>query len=258
MIQALLLLALSQPSPQKLYLDGTAAFEAGDYARAESLYALALKGKPAEIEYLRAYGASLGAQGKFDAALQPLETACRQSAPSLPNRGLACYQWGRTLFHLRRYEDSLRAFDFAKESAPPTAQMYSARAQALDALGRAKEADADFRQALAESALRTPESAGIQLLYGNFLARQGLHDAAIWQFEQAIRKTPFNERLWEEKAKSLLALGQERLAVEALERALSHGVRKRETVLLLARVYQHLGQPEKAKAYLEEAGSKLP
>lgn len=219
MIRALLLLALSQPSPQKLYLEGTAAFEAGDFVRAETLYRQALKGEPAALEFERALGATIASQGRFQEAAPYLEKACRQSSPPLPNRGLACYQWGRTLFYLRQPADALEAFNKALQVSPFTAQMYSARAQALDSLGQAKEADYDFRHALAESALRSSESAGIQLVYGNFLARLGRHAAAIWQFEQAIRKAPFDPRIWKEKAKSLFAMGNEKQAAEALERA---------------------------------------
>ncbi len=256
MIRALLLLALSQPSPQKLYQEGTAAFEAGDFARAEALYQQALRGKPAELEYARALGASIASQSRFGEALPYLEKACRQSTPALPNRGLACYQWGRTLHYLQRYADAVEAYGLARQAAPFTAQMYFGRAQALDALGQLKEADYDYRHALAESALRLNESAVIQLAYGNFLARQGNHEAALWQFDQGIRKLPHEQRLWQEKAKSLLALGRDREAAESLERALAHGARNRETVLLLSRVYQKLGQNDKARIYSDEANGR--
>jgi tetratricopeptide (TPR) repeat protein len=256
MIRALLILALSQPSPQKLYQEGTAAFEAGDFARAEALYQQALRGKPAELEFARALGASIASQGRFADALPHLERACRHTTPALPNRGVACYQWGRTLYFLQRPADAIEAYGMARQASPFTAQMYLGRAQALDALGQVKEADYDYRHALAESALRNPESAVIQLAYGNFLARQGNHEAALWQFDQAIRKTPHEQRLWQEKAKSLLALGRAREAADALERALAHGSRNRETMLLLSRVYQGLGQNEKAQSYLDEANGK--
>lgn len=260
MIRALLLLALSQPSPQKLYQEGTAAFEAGDFVRAETLYRQALRGEPATLEFERALGATIASQGRFGEAIPHLEKACRQSMPPLPNRGLACYQWGRTLFYMQKPAEALEAYRMAKQAAPFTAQMYLGRAQALDALGQVKEADLEFRHALSESALRAQESAQIQLVYGNFLARQGKHDAAIWQFEQALRKAPFDQRIWQEKAKSLLAMGREKEAAEALERALAQGTasgsRNRETVLLLGRVYQRLGQADKARRFLDEADGK--
>lgn len=224
MIQALLLLALSQPSPPST---------------------------PGPHQA----GAALATQGRFAEAAPLLEQACR--APAAPERNLACYQWGRSLFYLKRHEEALAAYALAEQFGVFTPLMYLARAQSLDALGRRKEADYDYRHALATSALRPAESANIQLSYGNFLARQGEHAAAIWQFDQALRKDPADARLWREKARSLLALGQTAEAKAVLEQALDQGQRSRETLLLLGRIYQRLGQPDLAKSLIDEA-STLP
>ncbi len=250
MIWLLLFLALSQNQSDTLYQEGNHAFQASQFEVAVAKFRAAVNLRPDNPEFRRALGAALASQRRFVDALPHLERACR-TAPPL---ALACYQWGRTLFFLNRPAEALAAYELAAGSRAVEGRLHSARAQALDALGRHAEAAAEFRLALAEAALRPKESAETQLQYANFLARRGQHEAALWQFRQALRKTPFSSSLWEEQAKSQLALDRLTDAAESLEQALAHGPRKRDLVLLLAAVYARLGDEAKARTLLSEAG----
>lgn len=226
--------------------------EAGQFAAAIPALEKAARAHPEKPEFVRAYGAAVAASGDLEGALPHLERACRLR----PRLALACFQYGRTLYFLNRFDLALQAYEDAQAAQDMGATLYSARAQALEALGRSEEADLEYRKALADSALRAAQSADIQLKYGLFLYRRGMVEAALWQYEQAIRKTPHIGVLWREKARALLQLGREGEAAKALEQALAHGERKKENVLLLSRLYERLGEAQKAETLRREASEQ--
>lgn len=204
--------------------------------------------KPGVGEYWMALGMARAAEGKLEAALGPLEKACRSEA-RLPR---ACWQWGRVLQALGRHEEALAAMTRELRGYMDS-QMLVGRAMSQEAVGRLRAADADYRAALAESALRPKNSAEVQLRYAQFLMRGKKWEEALWQLRQALRKQPFVGQAWKEKAIVLLRLGRREEAVDALEQALAHGERTKENLLLLSRVYAEMGEREKAEVYEREA-----
>ena len=50
-----------------------------------------------------------------------------------------------------------------------------------------------------------------------------------------------------------MAVGRKEDAADALEQAIAHGERNRDNLLLLSRLYNELGNKEKAQSYKNEA-----
>lgn len=193
----------AEPLP-KAYLEGNAAFSKQDYPRALELYRQALAEDPENAEFLRSIGAVHGAQNNFAEARVWLEKSCQAKSPS----ALGCLQLGRTHYFENNFEAALTAIDRSISIKNLGARAAFARAQVLDRLNRNAEADLEYRKALADSALRPAESGEIQLVYANFLLRQGKPAAALWQLDQALRKRPEDARIQEERNKCLAALDQ--------------------------------------------------
>ena len=206
--------------------------------------------RPGVGEYWSLLGVAYAADGDLEMAIPNLKKACE----AVPRPARACFQYGRVLHLSNRFDEALKAYEMTPKGAEDS-NLYAAKAQSYEALGKVKEADRAFRLALSESALRQVVSAQVQLRYGLFLYRQGGMEAALWQFEQAVRKQPLWGAAWREKGRALLQLDREREAAEALEQAIAHGERNRENLLLLSRLYQRLGDATKAEEFRLDAAT---
>ncbi len=204
--------------------------------------------RPAVGEYWSLLGVAYAADGDLEMAVPNLKKACE----AVPRPTRACFQYGRVLHLTNRFDEALKAYEMTPKGAEDS-NLYSAKAQSYEALGKVKDADRAFRLALSESALHQGVSSQVQLRYGLFLYRQGSMEAALWQFEQAIRKQPLWGAAWREKGRALLQLDREREAAEALEQAIAHGERNRENLLLLSRLYFRLGDATKAEEFKLDA-----
>lgn len=234
---------MSQP-PDPKFTAATTLLQQQRYSEAIEILTALTAARPTEGEYWFALGIAHAANNQPQQAIEPLSRAC-QSSPKPPR---ACYNLGRVHQQLNQHELALAAFGTAEDS-----QSHTAKAQSYEALGRKREADIAYRAALAESALRPKNSAAIQLRYSQFLIQSGNPEAALWQLNQAIRKQPFEGLAWLEKTRALLELRRAAEAADALEQAIAHGQRNRENLMLLSRIYESLGDNEKARSYREEA-----
>ncbi len=249
MILCLLLLASQfDPKFSPKFAEASRLLEKQDYSTAARLLEELTQEKPEVGDYWHALGMAKAASGDLPASLAPLERACK--ADFKPAR--ACYQWGKILQSLGKHAEAVAAIS-AGPRGGTDAQSLSARAVSLEVLGEFKGADNDYRAALAESALRPKNSAEVQLRYAQFLMRQGQFEAALWQFQQLLRKQPFMGLAWRDRGVALLQLNRLEEAVDALEQAIAHGERKKENLMLLSQIYGRLGNPEKAESYRREA-----
>lgn len=230
------------------YKEGLRAAEQKQLLLAIDGFRRAVREKPENAEYQRAFGVALAANGDPELAVKPLEKACLLDA-RLPE---ACYQYGRVLAQLNRHEIALAAYERGQLRGE-SASLFTARAQSLEALGQIRKADEAYRAALSESALRLEQSAQVQLLYAGFLSRHMLYDAALWQAEQSIRKRPLDGAAWVEKARILSNLDRPLEAIPALEQALAHGQRNRANLLFLAGLYSRTGNAVRAAQVRDEA-----
>lgn len=249
MIYWLLLLALQfNPDFSPKFQQASQLMRENRFAEAITLLEDLLRDKPASTEYNFALGLAHAASGNKPRALPYLHTACNTK----PTTTRACVYYGRLLQSLGRHKEAVAAYDLTP-SVGLTSEVHADRAVSHEFLGNLQAADADYRSALSESALRPANSAEVQLLYAKFLARQGKLESALWQLNQSLRKKPFNGAAWKEKAVTLIELGRNEEAVDALEQALSHGERTKANLLILSKLFQSLGDQAKADEYRKEA-----
>ncbi len=247
----LLLLALAlqyDPNLTPKYAEALRLMQEKRFAEAIGLLKPLTVSKPSVGDYWSALGVAYAGSGDLEMAIPSLKNACG----AMPRPVRACFQYGRVLHLTNRFEEALKAYEMTPKGFEDSG-LHLARAQSYEALGKLREADRSYRAALAESALRPTNSAEVQLRYGVFLYRQGSMEAALWQFEQTIRKSPQWGAAWREKGRALVQLEREREAAESLEQAIAHGERNRETLLLLSRLYTRLGEAEKAEEYRQDA-----
>lgn len=89
-----------------------------------------------------------------------------------------------------RWENAVSHFDRALEAAPDYVRARLGKAQTLEKMGRAPEAEFEYRQAL----LADPWSAETRLNYGVWCAVGGRREDARRLFEEGLRLTPNDER----------------------------------------------------------------
>jgi Flp pilus assembly protein TadD len=242
------MLSQYDPNLSPKFTEATRLLQAQKFPEAIALLENLTQEKPAVAEYWFALGIAYAANNNPQAALDPLDRACKAS----PRPPRACYHYGRILQGFNRHADAVAAFSAAGRNAEDSS-LLSAKAESLEQLNNIVEADHAYRAALAESALRPRNSAAIQLRYSQFLIRAGKFEAALWQLEQCIRKQPFEGLAWRTKAIVLIQLDRKAEAADALEQAIAHGQRNRENLSLLSRIYLALGDKEKAESYRLEA-----
>ena len=216
-----LLLMLQVGSADALYREGVRLFESGKPADAAKYLEKATTLAPANAQYWKVLGVTHAAQKDYAAALWPFQKACELS-PSLVD---ACYFYGRALYALDRYEPAIKALDRAMQFASSKPRSQLGKAQALEALGRAAQAETEYRAAGSE--VEAP------VLYGQFLFRAGRLDEALTILKTARPSEDSRYQL----GRVLYQLGRLDEAIANLEAAPN----KPEAKLLLEKAYRRLG-----------------
>jgi tetratricopeptide (TPR) repeat protein len=158
-----LALLISQAAERTAFDRGMAAFQARDWAAAESAFREAVAAKPRFARAWKLLGMVYAAQERYERALEPFERACDLD----PNEESACYYLGRTSYTLNRYEDARRAFERALESGRDLARIMHGFALTYEALGETQQAERSFREAI-----RTGDRQALTD-YASFLHREG-------------------------------------------------------------------------------------
>jgi tetratricopeptide (TPR) repeat protein len=234
---------------------GIAAFEQGNIAEAESLFAKAIKSCPTDAEARRRYAEALWQRGDASAAMGQLEEAARLA----PENSLLAIRMGEIYLALDRWENAARAADRAVAADHLNIQAWSLRARAMQAGGNQRGALADWQRALSldprnpqlleelalayqrvgqpERALTAvqalidtyppgEEPARVLHLQGIALASLARHDAAMDSYERAISIAGASPDLLCELGQSALASGQlaraQQAAAQALQLAPQH------------------------------------
>lgn len=123
---------------------GQAAFRVRDWPAAERHFAQALRDRPGSGAAHKWLGMTYAAQEKFTLAEAPLRRACQLDA-SDPD---SCYYWGRTLFALGRFEQSVAAYEKALKTNNRPGRTYLGLALSHEKLDRSAEAKRFFRLAV--------------------------------------------------------------------------------------------------------------
>lgn len=184
-------------------------------------------------------GIVFAAMGDYRSAVRPFEKACRMDAGE-PD---ACYYWGRALYALNRFEDSLVALGMARGGV--AWKLDTARGQAMDALGRA-EAEGVLRQALeARLKLDLPVVEPDPLLaLASFLHRQGRREEVMRLLAGAPQRYQKVAAYQYQHGRVLSGMQRWQKAAEALERAVGLEPGNAEAHGLLSRAYYRLGKDE--------------
>lgn len=188
LLLAVLALAMSWPSagrdPESL-ARAQAAFQQGDWPRAERECELALKEQPDNPRAYKLLGMVFVAQQRFENATAPLSRACALA----PRDELACYYVGRNYFALSEYEKSRVVLAKALADSPKSDRIKTGLGLTLEALGQAKEAERYLAEA-ARSGDAQPLSA-----YGEFLFRQGRVAESVPVLRRAGNREMLNRAL---------------------------------------------------------------
>ena len=191
-----------------------------------------------------ASGVSQAQRGDYLSAEPAFAEACGLD-PGLPD---ACYYLGRARYFLDRYEDALAPLrqSQASDRRQPPGRALTAIAQALEALGRADQAEAAFQQALATA----PRSAEPKTKYGLFLLRQGRAATAVGLLETAAQLDPASREATFELGRALFQLGRLEQALPHLRRAVSLDPKSAAVHTILAKIYRRLGLEADADRHL--------
>jgi len=156
--------------------------------------------------------------------------------PSDYDRGVALFQKG----------DHAAAVPYLRRAA----EAHPQDAQAWKALGKASEAEREFRgvMVLARNADAQP---GVAL--GLFLVRQGRFEEAIAQFDEVLKRFPSSSDAHLHLGRALLELGRLESAIPHLERAVALDAGSPQAHLLLAKAYVRSGRPAEAQPHFDVA-----
>jgi Flp pilus assembly protein TadD len=227
------------------YDQGVAFFQKGEFAQAIPYLTRATGTRPQDAQVWKALGVAYAAQSRYTDAEAPLRRACELN-PKLED---ACYYHARSLYALDRFDESLKVL----EPAPKTWKVRLAAAQALEALGRAGEAENEFRASLS---LVQNNDARPGIALGLFLLRQGRHQEAIAPLEIVAARFPSSAEAHLYLGRALLERGNTSGALPHLERAVALDPASAQAHLLLAKAYVRAGRTAEAQSHFAEASRR--
>lgn len=225
------------------YEQGVALFQKGDPAGAVAYLTRAAEAHPRDAQTWKALGVAYAAQKKYADAERPFARACELDA-KLPD---SCYFWARALYALDRYDASLAALEHADARSW---RVRLARAQALEALGRAVPAEKDYRDALAGCRNADP---GPAVAFAQFLVRQGRAAEAVAPLLTAVQAFPGAAEVPLGLGRALLETGKVAESLPFLERAVALAPASAQAHLLLAKAYVRSGRAADAQPHFQLA-----
>jgi tetratricopeptide (TPR) repeat protein len=240
LLAAFLLLAFVQTGD---YEKGVVLFEKGDAAGAVLFLARAAEANPRDARAWKALGVAWAAQSAYAQA----EPAFRRACDLDPKLEDACYYEARALYALDRYQPSLEVL---QQLDTKPAKVRLAIAEDLEALGRASEAETEFKAATALGRGAEPQSG---IAYGRFLVRQGRFSEAVAPLEAVLQRFPNSAEAYIHLGRALLEQGKLSEAIARLERAVALDATSVQAHLLLANAYVRAGRSNDAQPHFEAA-----
>ena len=233
-------------SARQHFLQGLAALEAGDWARAETALEASLRllpGRPSTLLNLAAVRLRLGRPAD---ALPLLDALLAQQ----PGDAEAWGHRGNALAALGRHADALACFDRVLALVPAQPAALRQRALVLNALGRHAEALAPLDALLAAR----PGDAEALFLRGETLQAAGRPLDALAAYDQLLAAHPDIAAAWTQRGSILKDMGRTAEAAAAFRQALAHGGDAELNGYFLASVTGAAGEaaPQAApRAYVE-------
>jgi tetratricopeptide (TPR) repeat protein len=231
-------------------------FQRGDSAGAIEALKQATSLEPKNAVYWKALGVVYAAMSAYAAADEPFANACRLDR-RLPD---ACYYYGLNLYSLDRFDESIAPLQKALDAQPKRWRAYVGIARSHEALGRAREAAANFSNAVRQEAdapagEKPKADECPRVAYGLFLFRRGDDGAAKAMLEAALDEHP-------DSAAAHFELGRVLHYQNELEAAATHLLRAVElgygapAHLLLGKTYLRMGNTEEAQKHLQAGRAK--
>jgi tetratricopeptide (TPR) repeat protein len=238
---AFLFSAVAQPASDDLYQRGIKLLEERKLDEAAAILAKAVELSPTARAW-KALGVVHATRQDYALAEPAFRQACRLD----PREEGACYFHARSLYALDRYEESLHVLERVEAVDRDPSRVQLGFAQALEALGRAREAEARFRKAIEQHRTSAPDL-DPRLHFGVFLFRQGRLSEALSQFERLLKAGPESARLRYHLGRTLYQLDRIEEAEQHLKRAVELNPSDTASHLLLSKVYTRQGRLEEAE-----------
>jgi len=240
-------LALAQQTADESYRSGMRLFAEKQAEEALAAFRRAVELSPDHAKAWAAIGVVFAARHEYTAAEAPFHRACTLD-PALPD---ACLYYGRILYLEDRFADALPVLRSAAARNPNNPEIYRIEALCLEGLGRAQDAEEQFRRAVG---LAHPGNAAEDpaIDYGVFLYRAGRTEDALGPLQGAVERDATSARAQLELGCALLALGRADNAAAHLERAVALNPAVPRAHLLLGKAYQRLGKTEAAQRELAQ------
>jgi tetratricopeptide (TPR) repeat protein len=191
--------ALSDQKLQQLARDALQRASAGDFARAESMFAEVAEARPNSGQALHFLGQARLKLGHFAEAREPLERA----AKFLPRDPAAQINFAGCLAALGEHAEALAALDRAARLKPGDAAIAHNRGRALEALGRVEEAERAYDEALASNHRLLPSLTA----RAGLLAARGDWMGALTDLDMALTSRPGDAALRLQRGELLLRRG---------------------------------------------------
>ncbi len=191
-----------------VFEEGVQLSSLGKWVEARAKFAEAARLEPRRAVAWKALGVAAGKVGDAVEAEEALRRGCELD-PKLED---VCFYHARGLYALNRFEDALKVF--ARVDGKPGRTLV-ATGQAYEALGREKEAEDAFRNALLKPDARDEA----RLRFGVFLFRAGRLDEAERILKEAVKEREGFGEAMGELGRVYYQAGRMRDAVAMLEQA---------------------------------------
>lgn len=145
-------------------------------------------------------------------------------------------------------EKAADAFSKARQLAPGDPMIGGGLAYAHGEMGMTAAADSEFQAALNSGGAK---NGALLALYASFLQESGRAEKSISFYDQAIACNLDDWQVYVHRAKAYVSVEDYKRAEADALHALETGGERRETRLLLLKVYQKLNQPAKAQEQLD-------
>src|SRR5262245_50714742 len=172
------------------YQKGAAYFRKGQLNEAIAEFEEATRMAPADARAWKSLGVTYAAQGNNRQAEAPLRKAC-EMAPRDPD---ACYYFGLASYNLGKYENAIAAYKTALKAGGASARVRSGLGLALEAMGRAADAERELRAAIPQESGKSIADFDPRVELGAFLYRQGRFEEAFVALEDSVKARPDSAR----------------------------------------------------------------
>jgi tetratricopeptide (TPR) repeat protein len=240
--------ALAAADPEELYRRGLRLFAEHKPEAAIDAYHQSLALRPSSAAVWKALGVAYASRGDYAHSEGPFHRACLLNAGE-PD---ACLYFGRTLYLLDRFDESLDVLREAGKKDPKNAQIARIQALCLEALGKTAEAAVAFQESM-RLERDSPPNEDPAIDYAVFLFRQGSAEEALAPLKAALQRHPDAARAHLELGCVLLALDRAKEAATSLEQAVKLDPVLPRSHLLLGKAYLRVGKTTEAQKELEQA-----